>query len=132
MKKVQDEENIALASKGKKKSNKEQMKASSSKSGKKKDLSKIKKNCCHQLGHYASQCLNKKNKDKQKKQVVATTEVDDFASQFENEFSLIVYLSSSIAKRVRHIDSGASCHMMGVKEFVSPIWRRRSWISILS
>lgn len=41
-KKGQDEENLARASKGKKKSNKEKIEGSSSKSGKKKDLSKIK------------------------------------------------------------------------------------------
>lgn len=42
--------------------------------------------------------------------------MDEFASQFENEFSLIACLSSSIANKVWYIDSGASCHMTGVRE----------------
>ncbi|XP_059068777.1 uncharacterized protein LOC131859222 [Cryptomeria japonica] len=90
---------------------------SSSKDGKKKDLSKIKYFCFYHMGHYASQYPNKKNKGKSKNQVATTIERDKFATRFENEFLLIVFLSSSIAKSVWYIDSAASCHMTGVREY---------------
>lgn len=52
------------------------------------------------MGHYTNQCLNKKNKDKQKKKVVAIAEVDEFSTWFTNEFSLIACLSILIVTSV--------------------------------
>ena len=69
------------------------------------------------MDHYAYQ--NKKNKDNQKKHVVSTPDVDEFASWFENEFSLIACLSSSVITKFWYIDNGAHCHMKGVKDCFS-------------
>ncbi|XP_059068968.1 uncharacterized protein LOC131859351 [Cryptomeria japonica] len=77
------------------------------------------------MGHYASQYPNKKNKGKQKKQVATTAKVEEFATQFDNEFSLIACLSSSFANSVWYIDSGASCHMMGVKEYFTKLEEKK-------
>jgi hypothetical protein len=60
----------------------------------KKGLSKIKCFSCHKHGHYASQCPHKnknKGKQQQQKQVVASaeTQMTEFASKFEKDFSLV-------------------------------------------
>ena len=83
-------------------------------------MSKVKCFACHKFGHYVVQCPNRK-----KKQVVALADVEDFASTFEREFSLIACLSSSSgSSRVWYIDSGASAHMSGVREIFSKITER--------
>jgi hypothetical protein len=72
------------------------------------------------LGHYASQCPNKKKKGKP--QVAASTEVDEFSAKFEKEFSLVACLSStSVSTSVWYIDSGASSHMTGVREYFTDL-----------
>ena len=49
--------------------------------------------------------------------MAASADVEDFASTFEREFSLIACLSTcSGSSRVWYIDSGASAHMSGVRE----------------
>lgn len=106
-----EEENLSLTSKGKSKAKKGPSDESTSKGEKKKDLSKIKRFACHQPGHSASRCPNKK-KGKQKKQIAASAEVDEFAARFVNELLLIACLSSSMTASVWNIDSGASCHKM--------------------
>jgi hypothetical protein len=56
---------------------------------------------------------------KKKKQgsTVATTEEDEFSSQFERECSLIVWCSTvESPSRIWYIDSRASSHMLGVKD----------------
>jgi hypothetical protein len=49
----------------------------------------------------------------------ASTEVDDFATRFENEFSLIASLSSLASNGVWYIDNGASSHMTRVRYYFS-------------
>lgn len=52
-------------------------------------------------------------------------DVEDFASTFEREFSLIACLSAcSRSSRDWYIDSGASTHMTGVREVLSEITER--------
>ena len=82
-------------------------------------MSKVKCFACHKLGHYVSQCPNKKNK--KSSQTAASADIDEFSSKFDEDFSLIAFLSSSStqATGVWYIDSGASYHMTGVREHFS-------------
>lgn len=63
-------------------------------------------------------CPHKKKKHVKKKgQTTATTKVDEFASQFKKEFSLVVCLSTSTGSSVTwYIDDGASSHMTSVRD----------------
>ena len=59
---MKDEENCALASKVKKGKGKVSLsKSNSSNDGKKVDKSKVRCFCCHELGHYATNCPKKKS-----------------------------------------------------------------------
>ena len=80
---------------------------------KKKSLSKIKCFVCHKQGHYASQCPKKKKGTRKTQQVAtAETQLSEFATKFENDFSLVACLSTStIVRSAWYLDSGASCHM---------------------
>jgi hypothetical protein len=49
--------------------------------------------------------------------MAATTDMDAFAARFEDEFSLLACLSTSMVTGMWYIDSGASCHMTGVHEY---------------
>ena len=82
-----EEENFALATKGKKgkkikgyssgaKQEKGKQKA------KEKDISKVKCFSCGKMGHYVVQCPNKNGKKKQG--VAALVDVDDFAAIFDS------------------------------------------------
>jgi hypothetical protein len=83
----------------------------------KKDMSKVKCFSCHKFGHYAGQCPNKK-----KKQTIASTTVEEFSTKFDNEFSLVVCLSTRTTHSdMWYIDSGASCHMTGVREHLTDL-----------
>ena len=89
-----DEDTVALvaASKKKKVNRKGPKEGDKRKEGgeqQQRDMSKVKCFACHKFGHYAGQCPNKK-----KKQVAASADVEDFASTFEREFSLIACLSA--------------------------------------
>ena len=57
-----DEENVALAAKGKKKKFKKGSKGGTKQQDGEKDMSKVKCFACQKFGHYAGQCPNKKKK----------------------------------------------------------------------
>jgi hypothetical protein len=83
--------------------------------GNKKDMSKVKCFACHKNGHYDSQFPNK-NKKKLKPEVLASTEVAEFAQRFEKEFSLMAGSMGSGCLVFEDIESwfvdyGASRHM---------------------
>ena len=65
---------------------------SQSEKKKKNDLSKLKCFGCHEYGHYVSDFLERK---KAKKQVVASTSVEELSSRMEDEFALIVFIVRS-------------------------------------
>lgn len=84
-----DEENFALlghARMGKGAAKVKKGEGGSSQDGKK-DISKVKCFACHKIGHYVSQCINKKE-DKGKAQVATSTKIIDFVVKFE-QFSLV-------------------------------------------
>eukprot|EP00253_Pinus_taeda_P003357 PITA_03357 len=110
-----DEENCALATKAKKGKNK---KAShSGAKGKKRDMSKVKCFHCHQHGHYATNCPQKKKNKKDVGSIVG----EALASQFELDFSLIACLVSSVMGSVWFLDSGAYFHMTGDRDLFSDL-----------
>jgi len=110
-----DEENVSLAAKRKKKYKKGSKGGAKQRGEGKKDMSKVKCFACHKMGHYAGQCPNKK-----KKQVASLVEVEEFSTKFEKEFSLLVCLSSSVASMsVWYNDRESSHHMTGVHEHIT-------------
>lgn len=137
---------MTLAAKGKKgkskkgaSTNGDKGKGKQKKEGKEKNLSKVK--CwacqkmehwaCQKMEHYAVTCLEKKNKGKGKN-VVASTEIDEFASEFEREFSFIASLSTSVApSSIRFVDSEASRHMTGVREHFSEFIEKRLILEVV-
>ena len=57
--------------------------------------------------------------------MVASADMEEFASKFDREFSLIACLSTcSGTSRVWYIDSGASTHMSSVRECFSELNER--------
>eukprot|EP00253_Pinus_taeda_P021600 PITA_21600 len=110
-----DEENCALAAKAKK--GKSKKASQSGAKGKKQDMSKVKCFHCHQHGHYATNCPQKKKN----KQAAGFAGGEALASQFELDFSLIACLVSSVMGSVWFLDSGASFHMTGDRDFFSDL-----------
>jgi hypothetical protein len=102
------DENVVLTAKRKKKGS----------SGR--DLSKVRCYCCNQLGHLASRCPKRKKKMKPEgPETAATAAMEDFASKYENEFSLVTLVSSicngGFGGDIRWIvNSGASSHVMRI------------------
>jgi hypothetical protein len=48
--------------------------------------------------------------------------VEEFTHRFEKEYSLLVCLSSRASSTsIWYIDSGASCHMTGVREYFTDL-----------
>ena len=111
-----DEEDCALASKARKGKGKKFHSKSESK-GKKLDFSKVKCFHCHEHGHLATNCPQKRKN----KMVVGATTGEDRVSQFELDFSLIACMASSTSGSVWYLDSGASYHMTGDKESFSEL-----------
>jgi hypothetical protein len=63
--------------------------------------------------------MSQDGKKKNKPQMAASAEVEEFAKSFEEDFCFIACMASSIVSDIWFVDSGASCHMMGHKEFFS-------------
>jgi len=86
--------------------------------GKKKgnNMGKVKCWNCQKMGHYAATCPEKKKKGKTR-DVAASTDVDIFSRRFDEDFALMAGRPSDESCLVTwYIDSGASCHMTGVRE----------------
>ena len=72
---------------------------------------------CHEHGHLATNCPQKKKN----KKAVRAAAGEALASQFEFDFSLIACLVSSGMGSVWYLDNGASFHMMGDKDLFSDL-----------
>jgi hypothetical protein len=115
------DEDLSLWSKGKKKVGKGARqgpkmgaKPPESGSGKKRDMSKVKCFACNNMGHYVGQCPNGK---KRSCGTTATTDEEEFATQFERECVFLICCTSvETTPNIWYIDSGASSHMTGVRE----------------
>jgi hypothetical protein len=106
--------------KGKSSSKKGNSDGGSSQPGKKKNLSKIKCFSCYKNGHYASQCPEKKGNEKTQTTTSAETQLDEFATKFEKDYSMVSCLSTSTTMRSSwFLDSGASRHMTEAHELFS-------------
>jgi hypothetical protein len=87
-------------------------------------LSKIKCFSCHKNEHYASKCLKKKKKGNGKTQKTTSTkmQLDEFAVNFEKDFSLVSCLSTSTTTRsVWFLDNVASLHMTEARELFNSL-----------
>ena len=115
--KNEDEEDCALATKVKKGKGKKLYSKSKSKNGKKQDMPRVKCFHCHEHGHYATNCPQKKKN----KKAGGSAAGEALASQFELEFSLIACMVSSALRSLWYLDSGASFHMRGDKEIFSDL-----------
>jgi hypothetical protein len=110
-----DEENVALVADNKTKFKKGPKGGNKPKGEGKKDMRKFKCFACHKFGHYAGQCPNKK-----KKQTTTSRAVEEFSTNFDKEFSLVVCLSTRTTHSdMWYIDSGASHHMTWVREHLT-------------
>eukprot|EP00253_Pinus_taeda_P003752 PITA_03752 len=133
--KIADKEDVALISKGKNKGKAKKGASSDGAKGKEKkekkdkDMSKVKCWACQKMGHYAATCPKRKNKGK--KGIAALAEVQQFASQFDQDFAFITSTSSSTSSNVWYIDNGASRHMTGAWEFLSELAERALDIEIV-
>eukprot|EP00253_Pinus_taeda_P025955 PITA_25955 len=118
---MHDVENCALASKVKKGKKKGSLsESSSSNDGKKVDKSKVRCFCCHELGHYATNCPKKKSK----KGSGEGSEGEALASQFELDFTLFACMVSSKVGSGWFLDSRASFHMTDDKSVGTVIFQR--------
>jgi hypothetical protein len=111
-----DEEDCALTAKARKGKWKKSQSNSESKV-KKLDLSKVKCFHCHERGHLATNCPQKKKN----KKVAGATTGEALISQFELDFALIACMALSASGSVWYLDSGASFHMTGDKESFSDL-----------
>lgn len=116
-----EEENVALAAKGKKRKNIKKGSSSGAKQDKGKqkakenDMSKVKCFARGKMGHCVVQYPNKKGKKEQR--FLASANVDDFVAMFDSECALVVSLATrATSSRAWFIDSGASYHMTEVRE----------------
>jgi len=116
--KGEDEEIFALVGKENKgKGKKSQTKQESIQGAEKKYLSKIKWFNFHEFRHYATKCLKKSSC---KKNLGGAT-CEELASQFELDITLNTCMASTMMGTVWHLESGASFHMTGCREFFSDV-----------
>ena len=92
------------------------------------------------MGHYVVVCLEKKKKKGKNQNMAASAEVEDFTDRFDREFGFIACESSSAgspatnvqrehafpstsgaSSGIWYVDSGASRHMTGVREYFSEL-----------
>jgi hypothetical protein len=92
------------------------------------------------MGHYAVVCPEKKKKKGKNQDVAASAEIEDFAGRFDREFAFTTCESSSAgspatqvqrehafpsisgaSSGIWYVDSGASRHMTGVREYFSEL-----------
>ena len=85
--------------------------------GKECDMSRVKFFHCHEHGHYATNCPQKK-KNKKASWYAASEALD---SQFELELPLIACMVSSAMGLGWYLDNGAYFHMTGNKELFSSL-----------
>ena len=81
-------------------------------------MSRVKCFHYHEHGHYATNCPQKKNKNKKASGSIAS---DALASKFMLELSLITCMVSSAMGSVWYLDSGASFHMTRDKELFNSL-----------
>ena len=133
----EDEENVALISKGKEFKKGPKKGGAKQQDGQKKDLSTVKCFACHKLGHYVGQCPQKKKKKQQLQQRLRSLQLDlrEFSLcaghvdrertsiitsadiDIERTYSLLTGHSfSASTTSTWYIDSGASSHMAGARE----------------
>ena len=76
------------------------------------------------MGHYTVMCPMRKEKGKN---VATSAKVEEFASQFDREFSIMASSSTLVApsSRIWYVDSGASRHMTGAKDQFTQFSDRR-------
>jgi hypothetical protein len=118
---VEGEEDLALYTKGKKKTSqgaregpKRGAKPQETGSGQKRDLSKVKCFACKRMGHYVGQCPNRQKK--RSGGTTSTTDEEEFTAQFERECAFLICCASvETTCSIWYIDSGASSHITGVR-----------------
>ena len=72
---------------------------------------------CHEVGHYATNCPQKKSKKGSSK----GSDGEALASQFELDLLLIACMVSSMVRCLWYRDNGASFHMSGDKNIFSTL-----------
>jgi hypothetical protein len=82
-------------------------------------MRKVKCFVCKKFKHYAGQCPNRKKK----KGGTATREEETyFQTQFQRECAfLICFTSVEMTPSIWYIESGASCHMIGLRENITDL-----------
>lgn len=113
---VVSEEKVALAAKGHQKKKRSSV-----------DINKVRCYSCNNLGHYATQCPNKKGKKEQGKQPEMAAAVAKFSEKFDREFALVN--KDSLPGSNCHsnepkwfVDSGTTRHMTGMLEAFQSIY----------